>query len=126
MQPFPRKMVHEVAAGRALDDRYSNYSIRPARKRRPKPLREWLDRSVPPTAGVPRSYGLYTSSLLEVVAGGARYPVCTTPPEKPITTGHWNRHLLDELTPLLRVNVRPYALARPAAACWCGICYICS
>ena len=67
MEPFPRQMVSDVAAGSSLGARYSNYSNRQEQTRRPEPLRAWLDQTLPEQIGVPRSYGLYTSTVLEIV-----------------------------------------------------------
>ena len=105
MAPFTKRMVHEIAAGRPLEHRFSNYSIRPERKRRPKPLREWLDRTLPAQAGRPRSYGLYASSLIEIVDHHA-HPICSTPPKKALKIGSWmGQRATEEFIPLLRVNV---------------------
>eukprot|EP00966_Prymnesium_polylepis_P086196 1995211-Prymnesium_polylepis.2 len=105
MAPFPRKMVHEVAAGRELGEGYSWDCFSSKSKRRPKPLREWLDRNVPEASGVPRSYGLYTSTVVEVVRH-ARHPSCTTPPEKPLNIPTWQGTAKQlGFHSLLRINI---------------------
>ena len=106
MAPFSAQQVHAVAVGEPLGAGLT-HGYEGHRQPLPKPLRAQLRAQLPPTetVGAPRSYGLYTSMLLEVVQH-PRHPICTAPPAKPLKIGPWMpAKQRNQYRPLLKVNL---------------------
>jgi len=116
MAPFPTSQVLLVARGKALGERYGEFAFGPSRgtelskelfaglagalRKLPTSRETFADSTV----GEPRSYGLHTSVVLEIVRHRA-HPVCTAPPTKPLKISWMSGAARAAYKPLLRVNI---------------------
>ena len=136
MAPFPTSQVLLVARGKALGERYGEFAFGDSRGTElSKELFAGLAgalRKLPTskesfaesTVGEPRSYGLHTSVVLEIVRHRA-HPVCTAPPTKPLKISWMSGAARAAYKPLLRVNIiligsRAAYRAMPEYERYCG------
>ena len=106
MEPFPTRQVVDVASGSKLGDDFDLFigSGQPLYAL-PRKLQLRIQEALPAdTVGEPRSYGLHTSMVLEVVRHRG-HTVCTAPPAKPLKISWMSRSRRAAYEPLLRVNI---------------------